>query len=167
MLGTFVKLLCTRLLPLVVVAIAVLLGWLNTFPIPEGTLFTMVYPALKGYVPPVLSGGFRETPVPPLDDASTTVESYKGSFVDLPVGQEATSVSNNKMPQQGIGMCCRYTAYDPESVRRTILWYLKLGGRHIDTAGACGKQRISVATFRAARALMMSSLKLPFYDAHH
>jgi diketogulonate reductase-like aldo/keto reductase len=31
-------------------------------------------------------------------------------------------------------MCCRPSAYDPETVRRTIVWYLLKGGRHIDTA---------------------------------
>ena len=38
------------------------------------------------------------------------------------------------MPAQGLGMCCRASAYDEETVRRTVLWYLLLGGRHIDTA---------------------------------
>ena len=31
-------------------------------------------------------------------------------------------------------MCCRASAYDDESVRRTVLWYFMQGGRHIDTA---------------------------------
>ncbi len=34
----------------------------------------------------------------------------------------------------GLGMCCRGTAYDDESVRRSVLWYMLQGGRHIDTA---------------------------------
>ena len=38
------------------------------------------------------------------------------------------------MPANGLGMCCRASAYDDESVRRTVLWYLLQGGRHIDTA---------------------------------
>lgn len=38
------------------------------------------------------------------------------------------------MPQAGLGMCCRYSAYDDVLVRRTVLWYLLLGGRHIDAA---------------------------------
>jgi len=38
------------------------------------------------------------------------------------------------MPQTGIGMCCRPTAYDDVLVYRTVLWYLLLGGRHIDGA---------------------------------
>jgi diketogulonate reductase-like aldo/keto reductase len=31
-------------------------------------------------------------------------------------------------------MCCRPSAYDEETVRRSVLWYLLQGGRHIDTA---------------------------------
>lgn len=38
------------------------------------------------------------------------------------------------MPQNGIGMCCRPSAYDDVLVRRTIFWYLLQGGRHIDGA---------------------------------
>ena len=34
----------------------------------------------------------------------------------------------------GLGMCCRPSAYDDESVRRSVLWYLLQGGRLIDTA---------------------------------
>ena len=141
--GTSLKWVATRLVPLFVLAVALFFGWLNTFPIPEGTLFTIIFPVAKGYFPPVLSGGFKESPVPPLDvpDHGTDIrmESYSGAFVRLP-GADADNVEHQQlradwmMPQQGIGMCCRYTAYDPESVRRTILWYLLLGGRHIDTA---------------------------------
>lgn len=38
------------------------------------------------------------------------------------------------MPANGLGMCCRPLAYDPESVYRQVLWYLLQGGRLIDTA---------------------------------
>ena len=166
------------LIPTIVLGVAIFVGWLNTFPIPEGTLFTMIYPALKGYVPPVWSGGFQTTPVPPLPDKDYSIEPRpaKETFLILPgfvepepakveeeppaseeeVSEEGTDAETEerelqeeeaapvvddavkyagyRIPQQGIGMCCRYTAYDPESVRRTILWYLKMGGRHIDTA---------------------------------
>ena len=146
MLGTLIKLLCARLLPLLVVALAVFLGWLSrASPIPEGTLFGMIYPIAKGYAPPIWTGGFSATPVPEVPLTDGVVQAYPGSYVELPhspasseeeqEGSNGKSIINHKMPQQGIGMCCRYTAYDPESVRRTILWYLKLGGRHIDTAG--------------------------------
>ena len=47
-------------------------------------------------------------------------------FLTLPGGKV--------MPQQGLGMCCRPTAYDNVLVYRTVLWYLLLGGRHIDGA---------------------------------
>eukprot|EP00457_Paulinella_chromatophora_P007431 gb/GEZN01007454.1/.p1 GENE.gb/GEZN01007454.1/~~gb/GEZN01007454.1/.p1 ORF type:complete len:388 (-),score=36.45 gb/GEZN01007454.1/:371-1375(-) len=45
-----------------------------------------------------------------------------------------TLPSGAQMPASGIGMCCRGTAYDAESVRQTTLWYLLKGGRLIDTA---------------------------------
>jgi len=37
------------------------------------------------------------------------------------------------MPMSGLGMCCRMTALG-EDARRSVLWYLLLGGRHLDTA---------------------------------
>lgn len=124
------SLFCTKILPLILIAIAIFVGWLRTFPIPEGVLFSMVYPITKGYIPPVISGGYGKTPVVEVPD------DYKSALLDRPGNEMFVNLkgSNDKMPQQGIGMCCRYTAYDPESVRRTILWYLLLGGRHIDTA---------------------------------
>ena len=155
MIGFLARLLCTRLVPLVVLAIAIFVGWLNIQPNPEATLFTMVYPALKGYVPPVWSGGFPESPVAPLPlEVVMEPRPEKEKFILLPGAPSIPEARESedeaaaaryasftevklapyKIPQQGIGMCCRYTAYDPESVRRTILHYLRLGGRHIDTA---------------------------------
>ena len=148
MMGVLARLVCTRLMPLLVVAVAIFLGWLSSQRIPEATLFTMVYPVLKGYVPPVWSGGFPESPVPPLpavDDLTLEPRPANERFIQLPGAPttflddtpeeaQAAALKPYQMPQQGIGMCCRYTAYDAESVRRTILWYLQKGGRHIDTA---------------------------------
>jgi diketogulonate reductase-like aldo/keto reductase len=45
------------------------------------------------------------------------------------------------LPQIGLGTCCRPTAYDPESIRRSVLWYLLLGGRHVDTAYMYGNHQ--------------------------
>ncbi|KAL3914701.1 MAG: hypothetical protein SGILL_005996 [Bacillariaceae sp.] len=47
-------------------------------------------------------------------------------FLQLPGGYQ--------MPQIGLGMCCRPTAYDDVLVERSVLWYLLMGGRHIDGA---------------------------------
>jgi diketogulonate reductase-like aldo/keto reductase len=60
------------------------------------------------------------------DDMSPQPRPSNEQFLDLPGGY--------KMPQNGIGMCCRPSAYDDELVYRTVLWYLLLGGRHIDGA---------------------------------
>lgn len=155
MFGFLARLLCTRLVPLLVLGIAIFVGWLHRQPNPEATFFTMVYPALKGYVPPVWSGGFPESPVEPLP-LQVVVEPrpHREQFVLLPgapsvpeprdsddeaaadryASFQEMKLAPYKIPQQGLGMCCRYTAYDPESVRRTILHYLRQGGRHIDTA---------------------------------
>ena len=39
--------------------------------------------------------------------------------------------TGDQMPANGLGMCCRASAYDDESVRRSVLWYLLQGGRQI------------------------------------
>lgn len=71
------------------------------------------------------------------DDMMPQPRPPKEMFLSLP--------GNHKMPQNGLGMCCRPTAYDDELVRRTVLWYLLSGGRLIDGAhlylnhGAIGK----------------------------
>jgi diketogulonate reductase-like aldo/keto reductase len=142
MIGGLFRFVSFRLFPLVVVGVAIFLGWLNTYPIPEGTLFSMFYPIVKGYVPPVLSGGFKVCPVPPLPEGDFSLEPRPEgeTFIalagldDEEEEERDAKIKAFQMPQQGLGMCCRYTAYDKESVKRTILWYLKLGGRHIDTA---------------------------------
>lgn len=67
----------------------------------------------------------KGTPLVP-DDMSPQPRPSNEQFLDLPGGY--------KMPQNGIGMCCRPSAYDDELVYRTVLWYLLLGGRHIDGA---------------------------------
>ena len=141
MIGTLFKLIFTRLIPVVILFVALLLGWLNTKMHPEGTFFAMVIPLAKGYIPPVISGGFSECPVPPLAEGDLTLSSRpeKEQFITLPGIPEEEKGKTDilpkfQIPQQGIGMCCRPAAYDPESVKRTLLWYLKLGGRHIDAA---------------------------------
>jgi len=63
-------------------------------------------------------------PVP--DDMTLLARPENELFASLPGGYQ--------LPLSGIGMCCRHTAYDDVLVRRTILWYLLQGGRHIDTA---------------------------------
>jgi len=57
-------------------------------------------------------------------------------FLPLPGGCGDGGDDNNSlgMPAVGLGMCCRPTAYDDVLVRRTVLWYLLLGGRRIDGA---------------------------------
>lgn len=61
------------------------------------------------------------------DDFSPQPRPRNELFVTLPG-------TGDLMPQNGVGMCCRPTAYDDELVYRSTLWYLLLGGRHIDGA---------------------------------
>ncbi|CAB9508336.1 Deoxymugineic acid synthase 1 [Seminavis robusta] len=142
--ATLLRILLLWVVPLKILLMAIFIGWLNTFPIPEGTLFTMVYPLTKGLLPTVWTGGYKDCPIPPLPEHSEEKmpPPHHTSYVTLPGSSNDTARTIHskdptyyKIPQSGIGMCCRYTAYDAESVRRTILWYLvHQGGRHIDTA---------------------------------
>ena len=63
---------------------------------------------------------------PPVPDDMMPQSRSDGQTLELPGGHQ--------MPQIGLGMCCRPTAYDDELVYRSVLWYLLLGGRHIDGA---------------------------------
>lgn len=97
--------------------LALLFGWLSTQVHPLGTLFSTAY-KVKGFGKP------GTDPVP--EDLKPMPRPTGELLFDLPGG--------DKMPANGIGMCCRHTAYDPVSVHRTVLWFLLQGGRHIDTA---------------------------------
>lgn len=108
---------CAKFCGLLFVVIAALIGYINTFEHPLGAVFQVIF-KLQGIGKP------GTEPVP--DDLTPMPRPQGEILFDLPDG--------DKMPANGIGMCCRPTAYDPISVRRTILWYLLQGGRHIDTA---------------------------------
>jgi len=83
-----------------------------------GIVFSVVF-KLQGL-------GKTQTTEPVTDDLTPKPRPAGEMFFDLPGGY--------RMPANGIGMCCRPTAYDAVSVHRAILWYLLQGGRHIDTA---------------------------------
>ena len=116
------------ILPSVVFTLAITVGWLQTHRLPLGTFFTVLVPALKGYIPPYFAGHGKMIGTPSVpDDMSPLSRPEHETFVTL-------QGTGDKMPQQGIGMCCRPTAYDDVLVERTILWFLLSGGRHIDGA---------------------------------
>jgi len=125
--GALARIVFTRLIPLLILSLALLVGWLNLAPIPEGKLFATIVPMLKGVWPPTIvgHGKMAGTPLVP-DDMLPEPRPENELFLELPGG--------HSIPQSGIGMCCRPTAYDDVLVERTILWYLLMGGRHIDTA---------------------------------
>mmetsp|Transcript_12253 Transcript_12253/g.26641 ORF Transcript_12253/g.26641 Transcript_12253/m.26641 type:complete len:375 (+) Transcript_12253:77-1201(+) len=116
-----------KIIPGLVVAIAAAVGWFASHEVPLGVFFATVIPLSKGLLPPSIvgHGKMKGTPEVP-DDLMPQPRPEDELFLDLPGGY--------KFPQQGIGMCCRATAYDDVLVYRTVLWYLLLGGRHIDGA---------------------------------
>lgn len=108
---------CANCCLVLVALFAVLIGYLLSFEHPVGPIFSTMH-TLEGLGRP------KTEPVP---NDFAIVQRPKGErFLTLPSG--------SKMPANGIGMCCRHTAYHQDSVRRTVLWYLLQGGRHIDTA---------------------------------
>jgi diketogulonate reductase-like aldo/keto reductase len=121
---------CTRVFPTLVVLLSIFVAWLLRGEVPEGRFFATVIPLTKGVLPPNIVGHGRltSTSTPPVpDDMSPLPRPAGEEFLVLPQTED-------RMPQNGLGMCCRPTAYDDVCVERTVLWYLLLGGRHIDTA---------------------------------
>ena len=115
---------CAKFLALVVVLVAILIGLISTHEEPMGVVFRAIFQAQ----------GMGKPPTEPVPEDLKPMPRPEGEILfDLPGGA--------KMPANGIGMCCRPTAYDPESVRRTVLWYLLQGGRHIDTAAVYLNQK--------------------------
>ncbi len=119
-----------RLIPIFVVLGAIAVGWILSDDTPEGKFFATLFPLMKGYFPPTMFGHGKMTaagtPKVP-DDLVPQPRPTNEMFLTLP-NHDA------KMPQNGIGMCCRPSAYDDVLVKDTILWYLLSGGRLIDGA---------------------------------
>jgi len=115
------------LLSRVLILLALCVGWLNRGPTWEARFFATLIPVAKGYLPPTLVGHGWMRGTPPVPDDMHPEPRPKGElFLKLPGGA--------RMPQNGLGMCCRPTAYDDVLVERSVLWYLLMGGRHIDGA---------------------------------
>lgn len=112
---------CSNLCGLLALVVAIVFGYMQTVEYPLGAVFRMMF-YVQGYDKPMTE------PVP----ADLTASPRPGSELFLPMP------SGGKMPANGIGMCCRPTAYDEDSVYNSILWYLLSGGRHIDTAHIYG-----------------------------
>jgi len=109
-----------------VLFISILLGWIFSKPIPEGTIFATVFPLVNGKLPSTIFGDVTPLVIPVPDHISPE---------DRPSNEILFTLSSGaKMPSNGIGLCCRASAYDFESVKRTVVWYLMKGGRLLDTA---------------------------------
>eukprot|EP00929_Paragymnodinium_shiwhaense_P032062 TRINITY_DN17843_c0_g1_i1.p1 TRINITY_DN17843_c0_g1~~TRINITY_DN17843_c0_g1_i1.p1 ORF type:complete len:390 (+),score=95.04 TRINITY_DN17843_c0_g1_i1:52-1170(+) len=108
---------CFNCCSLLVLAVALLIGYINTYEHVLAPVFIAVF-KLQGLGKPMTEA------VP--DDMKPKPRPGGEFSLELPGG--------GQMPANGIGMCCRPTAYDDDSVYNTVLWYLLEGGRHIDTA---------------------------------
>lgn len=124
-----VRILCSRVLPTVVLLLALILGWFASHEQPLALFFATVVPLSAGKIPSSIIGhGKQRGGTPPVpDDLSPRPRPSNELFLELPG-------TGDQMPQNGIGMCCRWSAYDDVLVYRTTLWYLLQGGRHIDGA---------------------------------
>eukprot|EP00930_Biecheleria_cincta_P085798 TRINITY_DN75161_c0_g1_i1.p1 TRINITY_DN75161_c0_g1~~TRINITY_DN75161_c0_g1_i1.p1 ORF type:complete len:395 (+),score=49.88 TRINITY_DN75161_c0_g1_i1:69-1187(+) len=108
---------CAKLFCVIFLLVALLIGYLSAQEHPLAPIFAGIF-KLQGIGKP------GTEPVP--DDLRPSKRPDGEMLLELPGGA--------KMPANGIGMCCRPSAYDPVSVHRTVLWFLLQGGRHIDTA---------------------------------
>lgn len=116
-----------RIIPSIVLAIAAAVGWFGSHEIPAGLFFATIIPLAKGILPPSIVGHGKMKGTPPVPgDLAPRPRLENETFLDLPGGA--------KFPQLGLGMCCRPTAYDDVLAYRSVLWYLLLGGRHVDAA---------------------------------
>jgi len=111
-----------------IVLLGALIAWCTTTPIPEGTFFATVIPLIQGSPPQTLFGSLVKPSTPPVPEEIKLLPRPRNERLIALAG------TGDMMPANGLGMCCRASAYDDESVRRTVLWYLLQGGRHIDTA---------------------------------
>lgn len=112
-----------------VAVISMFVGWLSTTWLPEGHLFATVIPMIAGGMPPPpLWGPWKEPLTPPVPSDLTPQPRPTNEILKTLAG------TGDRMPANGLGLCCRPSAYDDETVRRTVLHFLLNGGRHLDTA---------------------------------
>ena len=127
MLRSIARCICYPVL-LLVALVALLIAFCCTTPIPEGTFYATLIPLIQGQPPQTIFGSLVQPSTPPVPaDMMPKPRPKHELFLKLPG-------TGDQMPANGLGMCCRSSAYVEESVRRTVLWYLLQGGRHIDTA---------------------------------
>jgi hypothetical protein len=103
LLGSLVRVL-GGLVSVVVLLSAIFLGWLTQTSLGpgEGVFFATLIPLLGRQLPPTLVGHGRMTGVQPVpDDLQAEPRPANELFLELPFKQ--------KMPQNGLGMCCRPT----------------------------------------------------------
>ena len=115
---------CGNLCGLLALLLALLVGFWQTQEHPLGSVFRCVF----------FLYGMGKAP-------TEAVPSTQPLLAKSAAERRLKLQSGAEMPSIGLGMCCRPTAYSPESVYNSILWYLLQGGRHIDTAHIYGNHR--------------------------
>ena len=126
---------CRRLCGLLALLLALFVGFWQTTEHPLGIVFRAIFGVY----------GLGKPPTAAVPSEMLPAARHSGETkLKLKSGAE--------MPAIGLGMCCRPTAYSPESVYNTILWYLLQGGRHIDTAHIYGNHRDIGRALKAAEA---------------
>jgi len=127
-LGGCFKLVFFRILPVFVAAIAVFIGWACSTDIPDATIFATIIPLfMGGRLPTTIFGDWATPGTPPVPADKKAAPRPAGEmFLPMPSGAQ--------MPANGLGMCCRWNAYDAPSAYNAALWFLLEGGRHIDGA---------------------------------
>jgi diketogulonate reductase-like aldo/keto reductase len=125
--GSALRVVFYRIFPVLVLVLAIIVGYFAQQEDPLAFFFAALFPVLSGHLPPAIfgHGKLKGTPKVP-DDMKPEPRPANEMFLTLP--------GNFTMPQNGLGMCCRVSAYDDVLVRRTVLWYLLQGGRLIDGA---------------------------------
>lgn len=94
----------------------------------------------------------KDAPVVP------AAKKYTGDLVELSKG--------SKMPVTGLGMCCRPSAHG-DKAKESVVDYIKLGGRHIDTGRIYENHKNigeALAQFKDIRSELFITTKLPSHD---
>ena len=107
---------------------AIFVGWLSLHESPEGRLFATIIPVVQGHLPQTLTPWTVSALTPMVPATMTPMKRPAGEVMRTLAG------TGDQMPANGLGMCCRASAYDYESVYRSVLWFFLQGGRHVDGA---------------------------------
>jgi hypothetical protein len=136
--------------------LAIPLGWFASHELPLGLFFAAVIPLMQRKLPATIIGHGKMVGTPPVpDDLLPQPRPAHELFLALPG-------NNNSMPQNGLGMCCRSSAYDALPVAQAMGIFILKG---------CGKimggwlvWKVRDADRRPRGWMIPSSILLVMYD---